>query len=103
MALPTLTPEQRDNALAKARETRQARAALLSEIKSGETTIHDVLDRAQSDPVAGKIKVSQLVRSLPGYGQAKAAALMHEVGIAEDRRVGGLGSRQREALVRALG
>jgi hypothetical protein len=103
MALPTLTPEQRDNALAKARETRQARAALLSEIKSGETTIPDVLDRAQSDPVAGKIKVSQLVRSLPGYGQAKADALMHEVGIAEDRPVGGLGSRRREALVSALG
>lgn len=47
--------------------------------------------------------MTQLVRALPGYGQAKADALLHEVGIDEGRRVGGLGSQQRNALLNAVG
>jgi hypothetical protein len=43
------------------------------------------------------------VRALPGYGPAKASAVLEQAGIPEDRRVAGLGSRQREALVSALG
>ncbi|HTI25539.1 MAG TPA: integration host factor, partial [Kutzneria sp.] len=42
MALPTLTPEQRAEALAKAAEARKARTALLASIKSGETTFGEV-------------------------------------------------------------
>ena len=103
MALPTLTPEQREAAQAKSREARQARSALLAGIKSGDETIPAVLDRGRSDPIAGKTKVSQLVRALPGYGPAKASAVLEQAGIPEDRRVAGLGSRQREALVSALG
>ncbi len=102
MALPTLTPEQREAAQAKSREARQARSALLAGIKTGEETIPAVLDRAKSDPIAGKTKVSQLVRALPGYGPAKASAVLEQAGIPEDRRVAGLGARQREALVSAL-
>ena len=68
MALPTLTPEQRDAALAKARQARQARSNLLADITSGQDTVPAVLARAQSDPVAAKTKVSQLVRAIPGYG-----------------------------------
>jgi hypothetical protein len=103
MALPTLTPEQRDAALAKAREARQARKTLLDDIRSGAETVSAVVDRAQSDPVAGKTKVSQVVRALPGYGVTRAHAVLQEAGIPEDRRVAGLGSRQREALLSALG
>lgn len=103
MALPTLTPEQRETALARSREARQARTTLLAGIKSGAETIPAVLHRAQSDPVAGKTKVGQLVRALPGYGVTKTHALLQEAGIPENRRVAGLGSRQREALVAALG
>jgi len=102
MALATLTPEQRDAALAKAREARGARSSLLAGIASGEDTVPAVLARAESDPAARKTKVSQLVRALPGYGLAKTSALLAEAGIARDRRVAGLGSRQREALVSAL-
>jgi hypothetical protein len=101
MALPTLTPEQRDAALAKSRDAHQACTTLLAGIKSGAETIPAVLDRAQSDPVAGKTKVSQLVRALPGYGLTKTRALRREAGVPEDRRAAGLGSRQREALLTA--
>lgn len=102
MALPTLTPEQRDAALAKAHEARQARSRLLSDITSGADTVSAVLDRAQFDPIAGKTKVAQLVRALPGYGLAKTSAVLEEAGVPGDRRVAGLGSRQREALLDAL-
>ena len=42
MALPTLTPEQRADALAKAAEARKARSELLASIKSGTTSIEKV-------------------------------------------------------------
>jgi hypothetical protein len=102
MALPTLTPEQREAAQAKSREARQARSALLAGIKSGDETIPAVLDRGKNDPIAGKTKVSQLVRALPGYGPAKAAAVMEEAGIDDNRRVGGLGEQQRKKLLDAV-
>ena len=44
MALPTLTPEQRTQALAKAAEARKKRAELKGELKSGKRTLEDVLD-----------------------------------------------------------
>ena len=97
-----LTPEQRDAALAKSREAHQARKTLLAGVSSVAETIPAVLFRAQSDPIAGKTKVSRLVRALPGYGLTKTRAPLQETGIPEDRRAAGLGSRQREALSTAL-
>lgn len=48
------------------------------------------------------MKVSALIESLPGYGKAKAAKIMDELGISATRRVKGLGARQREQLLEAL-
>jgi len=45
MALPALSPEQRQEALAKAREARAARSALLAGLKAGTLTLADVLGR----------------------------------------------------------
>ncbi len=39
MALPTLSPEQRQAALEKAREARAARSALLAGLKAGTLTL----------------------------------------------------------------
>lgn len=103
MALPRLTPEQRDAALVKAREARQARSSLLAGISAGEETVPAAIARGESDPVVGKTKVSQLVRAVPGYGLARTSALLERAGIPGDRRVAGLGGRQREALLSALG
>ena len=43
MALPTLTPEQRAQALEKAAEARKKRAELKQQLKSGKVTLADVL------------------------------------------------------------
>ena len=100
MALPQLTDEQRKAALEKAAQARHERAELREKIKSGKVTLEDVLD--SDDPIASRMKVSTLIESLPGYGKAKAAKIMDELGISTTRRVKGLGARQREQLVEAL-
>ena len=100
MALPQLTDEQRKAALEKAAKARHERAELREKIKSGKVTLESVLD--SDDPIASRMKVSTLIESLPGYGKAKAAKIMDELGISASRRVKGLGARQREQLVQAL-
>ena len=100
MALPQLTDEQRKAALEKAAAARHARAELRENIKSGKVTVKDVLE--SDDPIAQRLKVSALIESLPGYGKAKAAKIMNELGISATRRVKGLGARQREQLLEAL-
>jgi hypothetical protein len=98
MALPTLSPEQRQAALEKAREARAARSALLAGVKAGTVTLADVLAR-DDDDIARRTSVAQVVRALPGVGPARAAAALQRAGIILDRRVGGLGARQREQLL----
>lgn len=102
MALPTLTPEQRAEALAKAAEARKARSELLASIKSGDKSIEHVLARAKEDKTIGKTKVSALLKAVPGLGAVKVANLMEEAGIDPERRAAGLGERQRRTLVEAL-
>jgi hypothetical protein len=97
MALPVLTPEQRQASLAKAREVRTARSALLAELRANTVTLADVLGR--EDDLARRTKVSQVLRAVPGVGPARAAAIMERAGIPAERRVGGLGARQREQLL----
>ncbi|MFI8265509.1 hypothetical protein [Streptomyces sp. NPDC085665] len=43
--LPTLTPEQRAEALAKAARVRKARGAMLGDLKAGRISLLDVLNR----------------------------------------------------------
>ena len=55
MALPTLTPEQREQALKKAAEARKKRAEVKGELKSGKRSLADVLKRADNDDTLGKM------------------------------------------------
>ena len=101
MALPTMTEEQRAAALEKAKETRRARAEVREQLKSGKLSAKDALAR-RDDPIVGKIKVIQFIQSFPGFGKAKAVKVMEEIGIAENRRLSGLGDKQIAALIEAL-
>src|SRR5215467_3885338 len=97
MAVPVLSPEQRQAALQKAREARAGRSALLAGLTAGTLTLADVLGR--DDDLARKTKVAQIVRALPGVGKARAAAIMQRAAIPAEGRVGGLGARQRDHLL----
>ena len=98
MALPPLTPEQRTAALEKAATARKERADVNNRLKHGVTTLPQVLKAGQTDDVVGKMKVSALLESMPGVGKVRAKQIMERLGIAESRRVRGLGANQRTAL-----
>ncbi|GAB2470158.1 integration host factor, actinobacterial type [Xylanimonas ulmi] len=103
MALPPLTPEQRAAALEKAAEARRVRAEIKNRLKYSQGSLKDVIEQGQTDDVVGKLKVVALLESLPGVGKVKARAIMEEVGIAETRRVRGLGPHQAAALIERFG
>jgi transposase len=97
--LPSLSPEQRAAALEKAAEIRKARAELKEQLKKGEISLPDVLDRADADDVVGKLKVSAVLQALPGIGKIRATQIMEKLKIADSRRLRGLGDQQRKALL----
>jgi hypothetical protein len=98
MPLPTLTEEQRREALAKAAEARKKRAEVKERLKNGNLSLRDVLDRRQDETV-GKMKVSSVLESMPGVGKVRARKLMERLDISASRRVRGLGAKQKEALL----
>ncbi|HYT30915.1 MAG TPA: integration host factor, actinobacterial type [Actinomycetota bacterium] len=98
MALPTLTDEQRKQALAKAAQARRLRADLKERLKKSEMSLREVLAKA-SDDIVGKMKVSSVLESLPGVGKVRARKLMERLEISTSRRVRGLGAKQRDALL----
>ena len=97
---PALTPEQRQAALAKAAKVRRERAEVKEKLKLGSITLTELLTAADSNETIGKMKVLSVLESLPGLGKVKARRLMDTVGISESRRLQGLGSNQRESLLR---
>lgn len=98
---PQLTPEQRKNALDKAAAARAARAELKNQLKNGAVSLAEAL--SSTDATVGKLKVVSLLESLPGVGKVKARKIMEEIGIADNRRVQGLGQQQKQALLAQLG
>lgn len=97
------SPEQRAAALKRAAEMRAARAEYLARVKSGEVTIATALAEGKDNPVVGRIKVKRLLMALPGIGSAKTQSAMTAIGIAESRRVAGIGQRQAEKLIELFG
>ena len=102
MAIPQLSAEERAKALEKAKEARIKRAQVREDLKSGKLTLKQVV-AMKDDPVIGRMKVSTLIETLPGYGKAKSEKIMNELQIAEGRRLRGLGERQEKALLERLG
>ena len=96
---PQLTPEQRTAALAKAAEARKVRAEVKARLKMGSLTLSEVLELADNDPLIAKTKVLAIIESLPGVGKVTARRKMEEIGIAESRRLAGLGPQQRKGLL----
>ena len=99
---PAITPEQRAAALAKAGEARRLRAEIKELLKTGSLTLIEVMGRSDTEDYIGGMKVKSVLESLPGLGKIKTKRLMEELGIASNRRLRGLGERQRAALLEHL-
>ena len=100
MALPPLTPEQRQAALDKAAASRRERAEVKNRLKHSGASIVDVLHEGQENEVIGKMRVVELLQSMPGLGKVRARQVMERLSISESRRVRGLGTKQVAALER---
>jgi hypothetical protein len=96
---PSLTPDERRAALAKAAVARRIRAEVKEELKTGRLTLGDLFLRADDDEVLGKLKVVSMLESMPNTGKVKARRLMRDLDISESRRLRGLGPNQRRRLL----
>lgn len=100
MALPPLTPEQREQALAASKLARSERSAALADLEKGSVTLADFL--ASQDEVIKRTRVRQALLRLRGVGEVTADKALAAAQVEDPRRkrVGGLGHRQRTALIK---
>jgi len=103
VALPPLTPEQRQAALDKAAASRRERAEVKNRLKHSGASIVEVLKQGQENDVIAKMRVLDLLQSMPGLGKVRARQVMERLNISESRRVRGLGANQIAALEREFG
>ena len=79
---------------------RRARAAVKNSVASRERTALDVAEFGWSEGGSAEagLRVRELLTSIPTLGPTRAAKVMANLEIAESKRVGGLGIRQRVKL-----
>ena len=99
-APPHLTPEERRAALGKAKISRQERAQVKQAIALGEISIFDALNDPRES--IRRMRVFELLSSLPGVGKARATLIMERRRISPTRRIGGLGQLQLRGLGKEL-
>ncbi|WP_022872858.1 integration host factor, actinobacterial type [Nesterenkonia alba] len=102
MALRQLTSEERDSARKKALAARIARAEIKRDFAAGKLSFGDVMGKADADEAIARLKCTELLESLPGVGRVTATKICEELGISINRRLGGLGVKQRAALATHL-
>ncbi|MGH3389116.1 MAG: hypothetical protein ACRDOO_09590 [Actinomadura sp.] len=95
------TPRPRQGSRATGAPARRDRAALLAEVKSGRTSLAEVLRR--TDDTARRLRVGRLIRALPYRDLAKVTASPVTGGLDEKRRVGSLSDHERRELLDVLG
>ena len=93
---PLLTAEERRAALQKAAAHRKVRAVFKQEVRDGKRDWREALD--SKDVAIQKMRVKELIESLPGFGSVRAIAVLDKAGISHTRRIQGLGITQREKL-----
>jgi hypothetical protein len=102
VSAPSRTPEQRTQALERALASRQERALIRQQLKSGDLKARDVLEACEQNQAWGALPIRAFLTALPGVGTAKADAIMRDIDIAASRRLRGLGERQRLELLRVI-
>lgn len=100
-AVPPRTVEQRMVALAAGNRIRTFRAQLKVELREGRQRAGDVLARPPAE--VETMKVFDLMLAAPKMGRVKVNKILSRNAISPSKTIGGLSSRQRAALVAALG
>ncbi len=103
MTIPQLSSEQLGAAREAATQARRARAELKDQIKNSELSFGKALEKALDDDILSRIKVVDLLRSVPRVGVTRATEIMENLQIAPNRRIRGLGRHQVERLNELFG
>lgn len=98
-----LAPPEVDRAAASraAVAARRARAAVKSSIHKRKRSAIDVIETGWSGDASApeaSLRVRELLTSVPSIGPVRTMKIMRELGIADSKRVAGLGVRQRTRL-----
>ena len=95
----TFTQEQRVANLAKALDSRKKRAAIKVSLANGKETFRHVLETGKdgNNAIYGRMRVEQVLRSLPQVGPAKAQEFMGDM--LKRRTVMGLKDATRNRLI----
>ena len=103
---PLLTEDDRARAREKALIARRSRARLKTELRVGDLAFVDVVKLARSEgdlgQAAGRLRIGDVLLSLPGVGQARADAILVSAGVSGQRRLRGLGHQQINRLISEL-
>jgi hypothetical protein len=99
VTIPPLSDEQRQQARSAATQARRRRADMKQALRTGERTLAEVLNLAETDDVIAHAKVVDVLKSLPRVGAVRAERVMDRLDIAPNRRLRGLGKHQAAALV----
>ncbi len=76
------------------------RAEVKNRLKNSGATLAEVIQEAKFNEVIAKLRVRDLLQSMPGVGKVRAKEIMDRIGIADSRRLRGLGANQVQALLR---
>lgn len=102
MAVPEMSDEQRAENLGRAVRARKIRAEVRGRLGSGDMSVAEVLKAVEAGgetgEILGRMKVMDLLQSLPYIGEARAARTLERLEIAASRRLRGLGAHQRDRL-----
>jgi guanylate kinase len=94
---PSLDPAARRRNAELAIAARRERSKIKSALKEGSLSLREIFD--SSSAAAQRMRVIELLTSLPQMGPLRAESLMEKVGISRTRRIAGLGVRQRRELL----
>ena len=98
----TRRPPEVDRAAASRRavEARRERAALKRDVSTRVISPQELLRRSLADPLspAGAMRVTEFLTAIPAIGESKRDRILASLGISPVKRLGGLGTRQRDAL-----
>lgn len=97
---PRLDPEQRKLALERAKQARRSRADVKEQIRTGKLKVLQVIELASTNEAVAKMRIAELLESIPGVGKVRASAILDRLEISGSRRIQGLGVLQLQRLKR---
>jgi guanylate kinase len=100
MSVPFLSDEEKRSALKSAREIRKKRSEIKKLLKSCKVKLLELLEeKSMYFMVAKDMRVSDLIRSLPGFGDIRVSRILNELKISPRKKLSGLGHRQKSRLL----